>query len=1056
MHQPSPKMGSFPTFIRESEHSPRSLDSAFPPFNPSHKYRGVYERAGFDVNKKGYKQQHYHHGDDRGSNRSMTSSTRWGPRNQSNDSFGNKSSSGGVSFKTATKESLPLVNQLPDTRVNSNGSSSGSSKSNSMNSSYGGQMSGSASTSHRTSPEYSQYHEQSQQNTSISTAYPEQNQPYGRKYSSASNGSRDLSGQTVRTVRYDDEAENHTLSNTSPNKLQKNVKNLTLDLNHNNSYDNTGEQESTHTQQFASHNHPNSSMHSFHSKHSISSHHSNKSEVVSHHSDRSIGSHHSNQSSHHSNRSNGSNNNNVHQEVIHEVPESMGSNGENGPTYTSRSKEDKYAQHGYQIPTPMSASSYSHVPPPQPYPQQQHHQPLQPFDPRKTRKRPPMMMNGPPNGSLGPPYPPQANRNVVPPSNQAVPYPISPNYSPKLQQQSFANQMGGVPPMSGPGRVTSPTQYHPQGGAPPSPQMMQKATSPTGMYHPGMPNPGMPRSMTGIPTPINQPHMPGPGMPRSMTGIPPGPPTWQMNSQPHPQSPGYPPRLQRRPVPPSMVSPTQQHHHHQQQPYSQPQRPMHPQQMAQPPRNPHQMAPPNQRYQTGVPRQPTYSQIRDDKLSPALNEFKQDLESRQTSSPPLTGATQLENVSPDLHSAKHENSLNGRLMQDNKENTPYTIKGQQSEYQQFLSTEPVNTSDDYKRGSTVSSILSKESIDEEERRIEQELETQLQNLKNGGEAEHYEGEERSVFEKTSPQKSISGQSTVSTTRPPIPQFSVQDVDEEKKARDSSGSNNTKDSNCDDMSIASIESIQPLSVAHSNISPTKRDVKQMNGDVNNPYSVPERKDSAEFTKIIAELDQFEDEMPKSTPDVSETAMDNNFGTLNGPSNTTVPDATPKVNHYAPGTGPCRSCNQLIDPFAKGSLKSIFSKAGDLSGQWHRACFKCSYQSCTIHFNKQVQCYVLDDEPYCFQHYHLLNATTCKSCGVGIEGSCIENDLDEKWHVHCLKCSCCFGQIQDDYYVVNDAIMCEVDAKRYLHNGGGGGGANSGGDKVEKRRTRMYYA
>ncbi|CCG24547.1 hypothetical protein CORT_0F03230 [Candida orthopsilosis Co 90-125] len=1021
MHQPSPKMGSFPTFIRESEHSPRSLDSAFPPFNPMHKYRGVYERAGFDVNKKGYKQ---HQNDDRGSNRSISSSSRWGPRNQSNDSFGNKSN-GSESYKTATKESLPLVNQVPDTRIKSGESSSGSSKSNSMNS-YG-QNNSSASTSHRTSPEYSQYHEQSHSNTTVSGSYPEHGQQYEKKYSHASNDSHDSSGQTVRTVRYDEEAENHTLSNSSPNKQHKNVKNLTLDLN--NSAD---EQESSNQQQFASH-HPSSSVHSFHSKHSTTSHHSNHSVGSRHsgHSDHSVASHHSNHS-YHSNKSNGSNNF-TRQEVIQEVPESADFDTKIGPPPTTTPKEDKYAQHGYQIPTPISANGP--IPPPQMYNQQA--PPQQPFDPRKTRKRPPIMMNGPPSGPMNPQYPPQSNRNITPPSNGAVPYPISPNYSPKLQQQPFANQMNGVPPMPGPRKVTSPNQYHPQSAKP-----MQKGTSPTTMY-----NPGMPRSMTGIPNPVGQPLMPNPGMPRSMTGIPPGPPTWQMNNQPRPQSPGYPPRSQRRPAPPPMVSPTQQ-----QQPYFQPQRPMHPQQMAHPPRNEHQVVPPNQRYQTGVPRQPTYSQIRDDKLSPALDEFKHDLENHQSSSPlhNQTDPAQLQTMSPDLRSAKLENSLNGRLIEDNEENTQYPSEGQQTQYQQFLSTEPRNKSEDYKRGSTVSSILSKESIDEEEKRIEQELETQLQNLKNGHEVEHHEGE-AGQFDNASPQKSVSGQSTVSAPRPPIPQFSVQDVDEEKKTRDSSGSNNTKDSNCDDMSIASIESIQPLSVSHSHVSPTKRDMKQMDGDVPHPYGVPERKDSAEFTKIIAELDQFEEEMPKSTPDVSDTTIEPKFGNFNETNNATISETKPRAAQYEPGTGPCRSCNQPIDPSARGSLKSIFSKTGELSGQWHRGCFKCSYQSCTTHFNKQVQCYVLDDGPYCFQHYHLLNATTCKSCGVGIEGSCIENDLRQKWHMHCLKCSSCHGQIEQDYYVVNDQIMCEVDAKQYLHNGGG-----SGDDKVEKRRTRMYYA
>ncbi|KAI5964459.1 hypothetical protein KGF57_000951 [Candida theae] len=1025
-------MGSFPTFIREAQHSPRSLDSAFPPFNPVHKYKGVYERAGFDVNKKGYKQNH---DDDRGSNRSISSSSRWGPRNQSNDSFGNKSNGSG-SYKTATKESLPLVGQVP--APNNHGSkpafesSSGSSKSNSMNSYE--QNNNSASTSHRTSPEYPQYQGDAQYNAQYNE------QQYERKNSHASNNSQHSMGNTNNTVHYDGVTAAPTSISTSPHKPHKNVKNLTLDLNNDAEEQEFGDQQQQQEQQqqqqqeqqhsqFATSHHPNSSMNSVHSNHSVPSHQSNHS-VASHHSSHSY----------HSNRSNGSNHL-THQEVIEEIPEAKEKENAVMQTHSvpaTTSKEDKYAQQGYQLPTPQSARGPA---PPQMYPQKA---PAQPFDPRKTRKRPPMTpmaMNGAPGGvPMNPSYPPHANRNVSPIANggAAIPYPISPNYSPKLQQQPFTNHMNGMAPMPGAGKITSQNNYHHHPH--PVPPPMQKGPSPTAMYHHGVSNSGLPRSMTGIPNPVGQPPMPSSSMPRSMTGIPPAPPNWQMN-QPRPQSPGYPPRSQKRPVPPPMISPNQH-----QQPHFRPQGPMPPQQRGQT----QTMAPPNQqRYQTGIPRQPTYSQVREDKLSPALDEFKHDLENHQSSSPNNNF------TKPERDSIELENSLDARLMQDPDERAHESSQGQRAEYQQFLSTKPMNKSEDYKRGSTVSSILSKDSIDEEEKRIEQELEAQLQNLKNGGEHEGQEEDEEDInlsHNVSSPQKSVSGESTASTTRPPIPQFTVQDVDEVKQTRVSSGSNNTKDSNCDEMSIASIESIQPLSVSHSHISPTKRDMSQMEGNSPHPYGVPERKDSAEFTRIIAELDQFEEEMPRSTPDISASSDEPNFGTFNDTNNTTVSPTKPATNCHEPGAGPCRSCNQPIDSSARGSLKAIFSKTGELSGQWHRGCFKCSYKACATHFNKQVQCYVLDDEPYCFQHYHLLNATTCKSCGVGIEGSCIENDLGQKWHMHCLKCTSCHGQIEQDYYVVNDQIMCETDAKKYLHNGGSG----SHEDKVEKRRTRMYYA
>ena len=45
----TPQMMSFPNFIREAEQTTRPLDHAFPPLKVEHKYKSVYERAGFDV-----------------------------------------------------------------------------------------------------------------------------------------------------------------------------------------------------------------------------------------------------------------------------------------------------------------------------------------------------------------------------------------------------------------------------------------------------------------------------------------------------------------------------------------------------------------------------------------------------------------------------------------------------------------------------------------------------------------------------------------------------------------------------------------------------------------------------------------------------------------------------------------------------------------------------------------------------------------------------------------------------------------------------------------------
>ncbi|KAJ8140680.1 hypothetical protein OY671_006140 [Metschnikowia pulcherrima] len=156
---------------------------------------------------------------------------------------------------------------------------------------------------------------------------------------------------------------------------------------------------------------------------------------------------------------------------------------------------------------------------------------------------------------------------------------------------------------------------------------------------------------------------------------------------------------------------------------------------------------------------------------------------------------------------------------------------------------------------------------------------------------------------------------------------------------------------------------------------------------------------------------------------------------------------------PGTGPCRSCGTTLDPESKGSQKAIYSKSGDLSGQWHRCCFKCSYAGCTIQFNKQVTPYVLLDNAFCNHHYHTLNNTLCETCHMGIEGECIENELKQKWHLSCLKCTKCSGVISNDYFLVNHQIVCEADASSFIADLRNAGLTTS--DKVEKRRTRMLF-
>lgn len=152
-------------------------------------------------------------------------------------------------------------------------------------------------------------------------------------------------------------------------------------------------------------------------------------------------------------------------------------------------------------------------------------------------------------------------------------------------------------------------------------------------------------------------------------------------------------------------------------------------------------------------------------------------------------------------------------------------------------------------------------------------------------------------------------------------------------------------------------------------------------------------------------------------------------------------------YPSGSGPCRTCKQKIVANAQGPQKAVYSKTGELTGQWHRQCFRCHHHQCQVTFQKNVQCYVLDDEAYCQYHYHHLNNSLCETCNRGIEGECIENELGQTWHRSCLKCVGCHQDITNDYYLINDMVYCENDALNAM-NGGLGAMA-----KIEKRKTRL---
>lgn len=93
------------------------------------------------------------------------------------------------------------------------------------------------------------------------------------------------------------------------------------------------------------------------------------------------------------------------------------------------------------------------------------------------------------------------------------------------------------------------------------------------------------------------------------------------------------------------------------------------------------------------------------------------------------------------------------------------------------------------------------------------------------------------------------------------------------------------------------------------------------------------------------------------------------------------------------GNCRGCGELIHG------KSVSSADGRLTGRYHKQCFVCS--TCKDPF-QTADFYILEDQPYCGRHYHLLNNSICTGCDVGIEGQYLETELKQKFHPKCFTC------------------------------------------------------
>ncbi|KAG0671892.1 hypothetical protein C6P45_004767 [Maudiozyma exigua] len=124
----------------------------------------------------------------------------------------------------------------------------------------------------------------------------------------------------------------------------------------------------------------------------------------------------------------------------------------------------------------------------------------------------------------------------------------------------------------------------------------------------------------------------------------------------------------------------------------------------------------------------------------------------------------------------------------------------------------------------------------------------------------------------------------------------------------------------------------------------------------------------------------------------------------------------------GEGPCRHCQGTVYNYDRNgekvakALRAIFAE--ELHGQWHRSCFQC--KDCCVTLDQSNECYVYEDEPYCRFHYHVHNNSLCHICTKIIEGECLQNHKEERFHIDCMKCYVCNQTIQTDYTLINDTV------------------------------------
>ncbi|CAH2353615.1 hypothetical protein CLIB1423_11S03752 [[Candida] railenensis] len=422
------------------------------------------------------------------------------------------------------------------------------------------------------------------------------------------------------------------------------------------------------------------------------------------------------------------------------------------------------------------------------------------------------------------------------------------------------------------------------------------------------------------------------------------------------------------------------------------------------------------------------------RLSSSLDDFKRDVEDVKKHTPQQKQQPEFEtfqDVSNHLNS--HGNN----------------------EYQTYLNTQQLTPDGQryhprHSQMSMVSSILSKDSINDEDAEIERELERQLQSLKTGGEnrAERPEAEVIEKIPEEIPEEVEEEQVNHKYAAATVPTFNIQTEDQyDNEAHNQDLSTSTPypmEENLNEVD----DDVPPRSIPLQTNEPfdprlkSRQRKEPLYDDEPQSPSVPGLSINHSYAdEEVVPLEQMD------------TSIEKELKFLNFPidSASQAKQQPELAEMHLPGKGPCRTCFRSVLSNGSGSQKAIFSKTGELSGQWHRSCFECSYETCSIKFKKGIQCYALNDNPYCHIHYHELNNTLCQHCKDGIEGECIENELGQKWHLRCLSCYHCGKGIQEDYYLVNGEVFCESDALYRIQQDRN----KSKQNKIEKRRTRLLF-